>query len=148
MTLAKRHGFTFVPVPRESPVVAAFIKAHIVAFNLPDDSRSVAEHWTAVCKPPGVYAIFGWRLLDDAGGVRVDVSDFYCYPSRLGTLAAYAALERIKTLSEERGVPVLTATPANNTKMMKAICRIFGVEGPSHIVHLYNPNVIEKVEVA
>jgi hypothetical protein len=148
MTLAEKHGFTFASVPADNPIVGIFQRAHLEAHGLPDDARSMADHWVAVCKPPGVYALFGWRLLDDAGGVRVDVSDFYCAPGRLGTLAAYAALERIRTLSDQRGVPVLTATPAWNTRMIAAIRRMFGVSEPSHVVHIHVPEASQKVEVA
>ena len=146
MKIAERHGFVFVGVPSENPIIGIFARAHVEAFGLPNDTRSVAEHWVAVCKPPGVYAIFGWRLLNDAGGLRADVSDFYCTQNRLGTLAAYAALERVRDLSDARGVPVLTATPAWNEPMIRAIRRVFGVKEASHVVHIHYP-VAAKAEV-
>ena len=148
MTIAEKHGFVFTSVPEDAPIVAMFIRDHIARFNLPDDARSVADHWVAVCKPPGVYALFGWRLVDDKGGIRADVSDFYTYPGRLGTLAAYAALERIRAMSDQWGVPVLTATPASNTAMIRAIQRAFDVKSPSHIVNIHYPVAAEKEQVA
>lgn len=149
MSLATRYDFEFTTVPAESAVVGAFVLKHYVEHNIPLDTVPSAEHWKLVSKKFDegyrALAIFGWRFI--AGGSTVEVTDFYIYPDRWGVLASYAAMERIKADADKSKLPVVTATPPGNTRMIEAYKRFFGVQEPVLLVYKYFPPPIDK-EVA
>lgn len=139
-TFAVKHGFEFVPVGTENPVVQAFFKIHLKEHGYPLDISPAGTAWMAVVRKGGVYCVYGWHTLPDGS---VNISDLYSYPSRWGTLAVYAALERIKEDADRFGVTLVTPTPLKNEAMMRAYRRIFGVQEPYLVVYRYAPKAVE-----
>lgn len=135
MSVIKRFGFTFMDVPADSSVVRMYVIKHLVDTGYPLDIKPAAENWIGVVREGRVVGVFGFRKHDKT----IEITDFYVYPSRWGWLAAYAAMEYIKGWSDSMGIPMVTATPTNNGRMIRAFTKVFGKRDPVLVVYRYEP---------
>ncbi len=142
MTITEKYGFTFLPLPSESPVVRAYVLKHFMDYGYPLSTKPSAQFWAGAVKhnlrgEDRICGVFGWRKHEET----VEITDFYIYPSRWGYLAAYAMMERIKAEADKTGKPVVTATPKGNTRMIEAYKKFFGASDPVLLVYRYQPAV-------
>ncbi len=135
--IREKYDFRFYAVAGEHPVVRAFVAAHFRAHGYSAEAQPSSHDWVAVERHGGIYTVFGWRR----EGTAIVIDDFYAYPSRWGTLACYAALEYIKAQADRAGVCVVTATPRENTRMIRAYKRVLGLTEPALLVYRYTPAV-------
>jgi hypothetical protein len=132
---AARYGFRLVgPAPTTDPIVTAYYKTHLKDFGYPEDIVPIADFWMGIQRKDTIEGVFGCKRISEK---ILEIPDFYISKSRWGILAAYAALEFLRSWSDETGVQVLTGTPVLNTKMQKAMERCFGVKGPVLVVYRY-----------
>lgn len=143
MTITEQYGFTFKRVSGDEPVVRAFVRAHLEANGFPSDLQPAATSWIAVIRGDGIYCVFGWCPCPGVPNTII-ITDLYAYPTRWGTLASYAALERMKQDCDRAGLSAVTVTPHKNDRMIKAYKRILGLTEPSHDVYTYTPPAAEQ----
>lgn len=133
--LSTKHGFTIQEAAPDSPAVQYYRADHLAHYGYPADVELSSTHWFGICKEGKVYGVVGVRVLSEK---IVEVPDFFFQRSRLGVLAAYAAMEIIKQLAEQLQIEIITATPVWNKNQMRAMERVFGL-GPTHHVYRYRP---------
>ena len=143
MSITQKYGFTFRRVSGDEPVVRAFVKAHLVKHNFPLDLQPVATSWIAVIRKEGIYCVFGWRPCPGVDHTVI-ITDLYAYPTRWGTLASYAALEKIREDADRSGMSAVTLTPADNERMIDAYKRILHLEKPDLVVYRYIPQNVAQ----
>jgi hypothetical protein len=146
--ITEKYGFTFLPLPGDSPIVRAYVLKHFMDFGYPLSTKPSAQFWAGCIKPSlrgedRCCGVFGWRKHEET----VEITDFYVFASRWGYLAAYAMMERIKAEADKSGKPVVTATPASNTKMIDAYKKFFGATDPVLVVYRYQPQVSQNESV-
>ena len=133
-------GFQVKATTDQDPDVQELFRSHKIRHSLPETCLLNMTEFISVYDEFGVYAVVGWRLEKNL----INMDDFYVQPSRKGTLAAYATLHHLKELSESLGTSIATATPIYNSPVMRAFRRVFGVDGPSHHIYMYNPPKVKE----
>ena len=110
VSLRAKHGFEIREVPDgiRNPVVLTFYGAHLRENGYPLGIVPASNRWFAVVHGEGVYAVFGFLVIPPS---TVYVDDFYVTPNRLGKLAAYAALEKLREDADKNGMNLVTLTP-------------------------------------
>lgn len=136
MSITEKYGFTVQPTAPDSDAVKFYTLDHLAHFGYPLDIQPSSTMWLGVSKGTDVWSVIGLKPLAEN---TVEVPDFYIHRSRWGILAAYAGLETIKEYSEKLNVEVITATPKWNTPQMRAMERVFGVDGPTHFIYRFRP---------
>jgi hypothetical protein len=144
-SVTERYGFTFTSVTGDNPVVKMFFEAHLKAWGYSPTTVPGATSWCAVVRGQGVYCVFGWTPIPTG---EIDLTDFYVYPSRWGTLAAYAAIEKIMADAKRTGRPMVMLVPTLNKAMRNAITKATNVKTPDLLVYRWAPDAAEKEESA
>jgi hypothetical protein len=142
MSVGEKYGFTLQQALPDSAAVELYTKDHMLTFGYPLDTKPASDLWFGICKDDRVWGVFGVKK---TGEKTIEFPDFYTHRSRWGILAAYAALEIIKGFADQTGMEVVTVTPTWNKRQLRAMERVFGVSGPTHLVYRYTP---PKPEVA
>lgn len=134
MTLAQKHGFALQILHKESPTVSLFFTKHLEELGYPLDTKPQGDLWVGVTKNDRVYCVFG--TVREPNG-KLNISDFYCWKSRLGQLAAYVAIEEIKIYADQTKLPMVVMSRWDNEPMNRAIERTFG-NIVTHVIYQYN----------
>jgi len=136
MSTKEKYGFQIAPAAADSESVRYYIKDHLEYFGYPPDVVPTSVMWLGIVREEKVWGVFGIKPLGDK---VVEIPDFYLHRSKWGILAGYAALEIIKELADQLQIEILTATPVWNKPQQRAQERIFGVDGPTHLMYRYRP---------
>lgn len=136
MTTGEKYGFEVQPAGADSDAVKHYCADHLAFYGYPVNITPSSTLWFGICRAGQVWGVVGVVPVNEKF-LRFD--DFYFHRSRWGTLAAYAALEAIRGFADATGVQVVTYTPAWNTKMHRAMERVFSVDGPKDLGYSYTP---------
>jgi hypothetical protein len=130
------HGFEIQFAAPDSEAVVFYTQDHLRRHGYPLDIVPASEQWLGIVRAGQVWGVVGLKA---AGPKALEIPDLYTHQSRWGILGAYAALEYLRDFARLQNIEVLTATPVWNTSMIKAMCRVFEVPGPTHVIMRYRP---------